>query len=107
MNLLKLKVEEKTLNDTGEVCVKRDLSDLQNKSNVCEVARVDGKFKAMFQSQKRVFNAAALHRDSENQEIKIKVLLTLPINIYMNVCVCVDLCHMSKRARAHTRMQMK
>lgn len=102
MNLLKLKVEEETLNDTGEVCVKRDLSDLQNKSNVCEVARVDGKFKAMFQSQKRVFNAAALHRDLENQEIKVKVLLTLPINIYMNVCVCVSTCVICLYVHART-----
>jgi len=34
-------------------------------------ARADGKFKVIFQSsQKGVFNAVALHRDSENQEIE-------------------------------------
>ena len=43
----------------------------QNKSNVSEVVRVDGKLKAMFQSsQTGVFNAVALHRDSKNQEIE-------------------------------------
>lgn len=65
----------------------------QNKSNVCEVARVDGKFKAMFQSsQKGVFNTVALHRDSENQEVEIKVSLTLPIYIFIFICICVCVC---------------